>query len=102
MSFCKGTVWRYIENNFINAKGEIVIQKRVRKLKKKCCNNSCQPSQNACESDYVDELINEHFCGTDELPELPDNIKNGDELRLIFSANSDEIEAVWFVKVNNE
>lgn len=96
---CSGTKWRYIENNFINSKGEIVLQKRVRQLKTKSCNGRCQPSQNACESYYVDELISEHFSGADLLPDLPDGLKNGDELVLRFNCSSDEVEDVWFDKV---
>ena len=102
MSACKGTIWRYIENGFINAKGEIVIQKRVRKLKRKCCNQSCQPSHNACASEFDDELISEYFSGADCLPDLPENVRNGDELILRYDANEDEIEAVWFDKVEND
>jgi hypothetical protein len=96
---CKGTIWRYSENGFINTKGEIVFRKRVRKLKRKCCNGACQPSRYACESEFVNEIISDFFSDSGHLPELPDGVRDGDELILRFDADEGSIDGVWFERV---
>ena len=97
MSNCARTRWRYRENAFVNAKGELVSQRRVRLLKSKSCNMKCQPSNNCCESEYAQEYINEFIADSGELPGIPNDVRDGDELVVKFSG-IDEIEEIWFEK----
>ena len=96
---CLGTRWRYVENNFINSKGELVAQKRIRPLKKNSCNGRCQPSNNACDSSLVPEMIAEFIANSGELPDITNGVRDGDELIAKFSCSYDELDEVWFEKV---
>ena len=98
MNNCKGTIWRYRKNNFINSKGEIVYSERLTYLKRKSCEGQCQPSNNPCESGWLIEAIGMFLSESGELPEIPDNAKDGCLLELKYGNFYPEygLEEVWF------
>lgn len=93
---CKGNIYRYQENAFQNSKGELIWSKRLRRLEKQSC-PGCT-SMPYCEAYFHDE-IGEYISNVDELPGLPEKIRDGDKLKLICSGSDEGIEDMWFEKV---
>lgn len=99
MSACKKTHWRFTENAYMNARGELVKTQRLRYLKRRSCEGSCQPDHHACDSHWIDEFISGYAAEHGELPALPKEVKHGDELVLKYSVFDNEVEEFWFEHV---
>ena len=101
---CKGTIWRYRKNKFINKKGELVWTDRVSYLKSKSCEGSCDHPKNICGSFWLIEEIGEYLANADLLPELPEDAYNGCLLKLYFSISDPEwgIDELYFEVVKED
>ena len=93
---CKGNIYRYKENAFMNGSGELVWTKRLRLLKKESC-PGCT-STPYCESHWVGE-IDEYISNVDQLPDLPEKVTDGDKLKLRCSGDDEGIEEMWFESI---
>lgn len=104
-NLCKGTIWRYKKNKFINKKGELVWTDRVSYLKSKSCEGSCDyPRDNVCASFWLIDEVSEYLACADLLPELPEDAYSGCLLKLYYSCPDPEwgIEELYFKVVKED
>jgi hypothetical protein len=93
LMICKGLVYRYKENNFINKKGEIVFQKRFIPVKRLSC-TGCPICD--CKKDWLKEDFTLQI-----YPELP-NFNNGALVFLSSRGYEDDCELIFEVYTVNE
>ena len=98
MSLCKGTYWRYTVTSYVDKNGNLGRKESLRLLKRKSCNDSCQPSSSPCQQSFIHECLSEDVSMMGDLPNLPKDVQNGDTLRLVYSWFVDDW-AIWFEKV---